>query len=295
MTNQVLQSDIDVARRLLDAGRTDEEVLTALLCRNIAADRAVQLLTDLRRGLRVEPDVPEMGPLTGVRRTSTTHHDWRSDTEDYSARQPRRNVPWFMAALIAALVICTTAVILSNHSTHEKIRAASAEAESRPESAKTAGRGSEAGNISVELRADGLHLGRRLLNRDNALSMLADAFGPASRTNLVEGSGKVMYAFDQQGLVVHCQKEKQNDCLVLYFDAVGGENGARRPFCGTFRVAGHLIQGSTDPATLASFRELGLSEPGTNSVVETQCHGVPVSFAYLESPTRLTLVQIDLK
>jgi hypothetical protein len=237
-----------------------------------------------------------MGTLFRTRRAATTHHDRTTEEEEYSARKPRRNVPWFMATLLIALAICAGTVIFSNHRNHAKVRAASAEAESAAGgNMKAMARTSAPGNVSIELRSDGLHLGSRLLSRTNALSMLADAFGEPSRTNLLECSGKVMYAFDQQGLVIHCQKVRQNDCLVLYFDAIGGDNGARQPFSGTFRVAGHMIQGSTDPTTLASFKELGLREPGTNSVVETKCHGVPVSFAYLETPTRLTLVQIDLK
>jgi hypothetical protein len=299
MTNQVLQSDIDLARRLLTAGRPDEDILGALVCRNIAPDRAIQLVTDLRQGLRVEPDLPEMGAL---RRPgpkpgsgSVTHRDWRPDAPDYSARQPRRNLPWFMTTLLVALAICAGTVIFSNHRTHAKLRAAPV-AESAAEELKALARtAATPGSISLELRSDGLHLGVRLLSRANALTLLTDAFGPPSRTNLVEGSGKVIYAYDQQGMVVHCQNEKQNDCLVLYFDAIGGDNGARQPFSGTLRVAGHKIQGSTDPTTLASFKELGLTEPGTNSVLEARCHGVPVSFAYLESPTRLSLVEIDLK
>jgi hypothetical protein len=309
MTNQLLQSDIELARHLLSIGRAEAEIIKALGYRKIDPERAARLIHDLRQGRSVDPDVPEMA---GMPRTPREHAPVREHSpardagqrskpegEKFGTREPKRALPWFMMALLLALAICTGTVIVSNRRAHDRLAAARSVADASQtagitESENLKALARAAGDVvSVELRADGVHVGSRLLNRTNALAALVRAYGAPSRTNIVEGT--LMYAYDQQGLVIHCQKERQNDCLVLYFDALGGENGARQPFSGTLRVGGHKIQGSTDPQTLVSFKDLGLAEPGTNSIMEAHCHGVPVSFAYLETPTRLSLVQIDLK
>jgi len=297
MTNQILQSDIDLARRLLSIGRPEAEIVKALGYRKVDADRAARLINELRHGSNVQPDVPEMGSLPRTAREDSTSIPARQhvklDPGEFAARQPKRSIPWFMMTLIVALAVCTGAVIVSNHRTHARLAASMALADTTEDTTVKALARTPTSGVSVELRADGVHLGSRLLNRTNALGALVQAFGAPSRTNIVEDT--VMYAYDTQGLVVHCPKEKQNDCLVVYFDALGGDNGARQPFIGTLRIGGHKIQGTTDTQTLISFKELGLNQSGSNSVMETRCNGVPVSFAYLENPARLSLVQIELK
>lgn len=298
MTNQILQSDIDLARRLLGVGRPEAEIVKALGFRRVDAERATRLINDLRQGRNVEPDVSQMGSLPRApREHSVSARHVNLDPGQFAAHEPKRRMPWFMISLLVALAVCTGAVIVSNHRTHARIAASRALTDQAEETADTTvralARTTASGVVSVELSSDGVHVGSRLLNRTNALGALVQVFGPPSRTNFVEGT--VMYAYDTQGLVVHCQKEQQNDCLVLYFDALGGENGARQPFSGTLRIGGHRIQGTTDTQTLTSFKELNLNQQGSNSVMETRCHGVPISFAYLESPARLSLVQIELK
>src|SRR5262249_3957399 len=58
MTNDILQSDIDLARKLLDARRSSEEIVAALGYRGINRDRAEQLIAALQAGKTVEPDRP---------------------------------------------------------------------------------------------------------------------------------------------------------------------------------------------------------------------------------------------
>src|SRR5690348_4447492 len=58
MTHDVLQSDIDLARKLSDARRPASEIVTALTCRGIDSSRAAQLVSDLQNGRTIEPDKP---------------------------------------------------------------------------------------------------------------------------------------------------------------------------------------------------------------------------------------------
>src|SRR6267378_119303 len=56
MTNDILQSDIDLARRLLDARRPADEIVAALSYRGINGNRAAHLVADFHAGKAVEPD-----------------------------------------------------------------------------------------------------------------------------------------------------------------------------------------------------------------------------------------------
>src|SRR4051812_38412769 len=56
MTHDVLQSDIELAERMIEASRPDIEIIAALDARRIDRSRATQLVQDLRSGKKVEPD-----------------------------------------------------------------------------------------------------------------------------------------------------------------------------------------------------------------------------------------------
>ena len=56
MTDEILQTDIDLARRFIDAGSGDAEIIDLLARRNIAPNRAASLVCELREGRAVQPD-----------------------------------------------------------------------------------------------------------------------------------------------------------------------------------------------------------------------------------------------
>src|SRR5256885_6738638 len=58
MTPDILQSDIDLARKLLDERRPETEIVAALAYRGIESGRATQLIAELQAGKKVEPDRP---------------------------------------------------------------------------------------------------------------------------------------------------------------------------------------------------------------------------------------------
>ena len=57
MINRILQSDIDLAHRLIEARHTDEEIIGTLVRRKIERQKAEQLLAALRSGAHVDPEV----------------------------------------------------------------------------------------------------------------------------------------------------------------------------------------------------------------------------------------------
>src|SRR5947208_8542906 len=94
MTDEILQADIDLARRLIDGGSADQEIIGALAQRNIAPNRAARLVAELRSGRAVDPD--------RVWRAVCTEPAPASRPQAASARrlEPRRKpvpvrVPWF--------------------------------------------------------------------------------------------------------------------------------------------------------------------------------------------------------
>jgi hypothetical protein len=58
MTSEIVQSDIDLTRRMIELRRPDCEIIAILGKRGIDADRAALLLDDLRYGRKVVPHLP---------------------------------------------------------------------------------------------------------------------------------------------------------------------------------------------------------------------------------------------
>ena len=57
MTREILDSDIEFAQRLLSEGRSDEEIENALSRRGNERGAAARLLTRLRRGEKMRPEM----------------------------------------------------------------------------------------------------------------------------------------------------------------------------------------------------------------------------------------------
>src|SRR3954468_19547696 len=116
MTDEILQTDIDLARRLIAEGHQDPEIVENLACRNIAPNRATRLVVELRHGRTVEPD--QDWRAAAARRNPPVPHRAplaRPDISQPASALPRRAdpilVPW--AKIIAALsvMLCITLVI----------------------------------------------------------------------------------------------------------------------------------------------------------------------------------------
>jgi hypothetical protein len=295
MTGDILHSDIELARRLISTGRSDGEIIAALVDRKISTTRAAVMVKSLREGKAVDPDPPsdpDFAPPVHppVSRKKPKPIPERGLHPAYESKGS--GIPWFTVLLLLVLGAFVAGMVLNSRRVHSRITA--------PENRETVGESRDVTMASpahspliFELGPDGLMTGGTRLTRDSALNTLTRLLGPATRTNSITDMSKVVYTYDDYGVTFHSQDS--NDCLVLYFEAVGGTNGTRQPFTGVLRIGKTPVQGSTDTTTLARIAELGLRVPATNSVVETTCYSTPLSFAYLESSERLSLVQIDLK
>ena len=57
MTGEILDSDIEYAQRLISEGRSDEEIAEALSLRGNARAAVANMLTALRSGQRIRPNM----------------------------------------------------------------------------------------------------------------------------------------------------------------------------------------------------------------------------------------------
>jgi hypothetical protein len=286
MTGDLLQSDIDLARHLIAEGQTDGQIIVALGYRRIGAEKAQRLVQDLRRGIDVPAD-PLPADLwrpvtidTGDRRQKEPPLPAPHPTE------PASPFPWFRVALLGVVAVTIGAVFLFNRDHRTEVSATPRELMVEP------GVSLRRPAFQVEVEADHIRISGTALSRENALKVLSDLGGPPARTNRLEDL--TMYAFDQQGVVLYSGNKNGKDSLLLYFEPVGGTNGAQHAFTGTLSIDGKSVTLATDPKRLLSLAGLGLKETATN-VFSVQTNGLGLSFAYLNTPAQLSLVQIDLE
>jgi hypothetical protein len=150
--------------------------------------------------------------------------------------------------------------------------------------------------LALELQADGLHLGGSVVTPGNVLTAVASSLGVATRTNKVGQTDTVIYAYDHEGLLVYSQKGGGTNSIILDCEASGGTHGTTSPFVGTLTVAGQVIRSDTDSQALRAIKQLGLSRPGNQGGVwGGRYNGLNLVFAYLKTPQRLSLIEIDLK
>ena len=148
----------------------------------------------------------------------------------------------------------------------------------------------------LELQPDGLHLGDSLVTRGNVLTAAANLLGLPSRTNRVGQTDTVIYAYDRQGLLIYSQTGGGTNSIILDCEAIGGTNGTTSSFAGTLHLEGQVIGADTDTRTLTAIKKLGLNRPGSDSGIwRGRYHNLDLVFAYLKSPQRLSLIEIDLK
>ena len=290
MTGDLLQSDIDLARRLIAAGETDAQIIVALSYRRIGGEKALSLARALRDGIDVQPDPFRPAIGSSEPRFDRPPADSRPEPKR-SQPQPKpteggSQFPWFRLALLSFVALSIAAVFLINRKAHTPVSAASRELMVKP--AATLRRPV----LQVEIDPGGVRVSGTVLSRENALKTLSDIAGPAARTNHVEDL--TMYAFDHLGTVLYSGNKGGKDSLLLYFEPVGGTNGALHAFSGTLTVRGNPVAVTTEPKSLLAVPELALKETSTN-VFSGQFAGLGLSFVYLTSSGQLSLVQIDLE
>jgi hypothetical protein len=304
MTHDVLQSDIDLARRLSEARCPDSEIVIVLTYRGIDSSRAARLIADIQSGKTVEPDKPIAINL--ARKTSaepfTSGGQRRGRSAKDSSKRGRGNrrgqpntsaFPWTMIIALASAVVCVTVFAIISRKSHtdsqERSHAQAADSNSH-------NRAVNATNISLEIQQDELRLCNNSIARENFLSTIFNILGTPSRTNQVEKLEQVVYAYDQYGLLIYSPRNTRKCSIVLDFEAIDGPAGTRNPFVGVFKINGNALHVTTDAASLALISELGL-EPAKSSsgILRAQIGGLELVFAYFKTPERLSLAEIDFK
>ncbi|MGD0262760.1 MAG: hypothetical protein ABSD29_23585 [Verrucomicrobiota bacterium] len=325
MTHDILQSDIELATRLRDDHRSDDEIILALVHRGVELGPATQLVDDLRNGRKAAPPSTahlEFTPARRSRAKSASRGTGQNRPEHPSQAEARREpsaqpavpgrkhpaVLWRMAAVLVGLaVVVGTGIVLFQRSQantrpqeQQPPKAAMPNVDSAPPTAPAqAAPAAQIASLTplvLELQPDGLHLGGSLVTRDNVLTAVAGLLGVPTRTNRVVQTDTVIYAYDQQGLLIYSRKSGATNSIILDCEASGGIHGTTSPFTGTLTIDGQGIRAGTDPKALTAIKQLGLNHPGTHSGIwGGRYNGLELVFAYLKSPQRLSLIEIDLK
>ena len=311
MTHEILQTDIELAKELLGNDRPDDQVAVALTRRGVDPAAASRLVQDLRSGRPIHPPVaaPEW-----VSRRSTESRRSATEGQDRASAQPaqprsssnrrpsrgarkkaRENTLVLATAGILACLVVAGFVVLKHWQNARNERHNSGP-ESRPAPESNSKSPVLTTPVVLEIQPDGLHLGGALLTREAACNRVAKMLGAPSRTNLLAGGRRLIYAYDHYGILVYAEKGAGTDSIVLDFEGLGGTNGTTSPFPGSLKIDDQAIKGDTDSKALIGIKQLGLRKPGADAgIFGGQCNGLELIFAYLKTPQRLSLVEISLK
>jgi|KBSMisStaDraftv2_1062788.scaffolds.fasta_scaffold116568_1 hypothetical protein len=312
MTNDILQSDIDLARKLLGDRRPTDEIVAALAYRGVTASRAAQLVADLQAGRTVEPDRPisinlppkateETTPAGPKPSRMSAPADLRSEGRESRSRQRKANgFPWFTIIALTAAAVCVAIFVVLSRKAHSNVSVDQSTPQSDQSSADSDRNkrppGLDAKAISVEVEPEGLRLCGNSVGRENFLPAIFKTLGTPTRTNHAEKADQVVYAYDSCGLLVYAPKNAGNYSIVLHFDASDGDAGTKKPFAGTFKFNKEAVRPNTDAASLGSIKELGLQGPKSASgIFQAHCGTLDLVFGYLKTPERLSLIEIDFK
>ena len=295
MTEEILQSDIDLARKRIKAGEGDAEIIRALELRQIASWRAAKLVDDLRTGRTVEPDHPSPStPVERARRHSTSSSIGAS--KRHHEDQPARPTPWFAILSILSVVLCITVIALINR----RPRAGT------PNQSKHTG-SMDAGSLSSHLRAkpaavqihitnDDFIICGKTMTSESLPQVFAAVLGPASRTNRVDTLNQLVHAYDAYGLLVYPGKVPVKDSVIIDFEGSGGTNSATSAFSGSLKIDDTVVTRATTTHELRALQSLGLKEGTENSgIFSLKLKHLTVLFVYLKKPDELSLVEVDFQ
>jgi hypothetical protein len=312
MTHDILQSDIELAMRLRAGHLPEGEIIQTLVQRGIDPAKAAQLLEDLSQGRPVNATVPsEFNPRRRSRSqrprseqpepapTAAVEAPTTRGGHGHSSSRHTKKPPALRQVLIPLICLAVVAVGVGLY-----LRYRQPSLEHEPAAPNSTGTGTiakaSAGLAAkapvLELRPDGLHIGERMVRREDPLPAVVAALGTCSRTNKLGDDGATVYAYDQLGLLLYVQPKGRTNSIMLDCDATGGANGTTSAFAGTLKVDGQLIGANTDAQTLAACKPLGLSSVRSDgSIWSGRYRGLSLVFAYLKSPRHLSLIEIDLE
>jgi hypothetical protein len=132
MTHCILLTDIELAKKLVTAGRPDSAIVAALAQRGVDSADAAQLVADLRDGRQVTPQIPA-GLELGSRRRSRSRRPEQPSGPQQPSRGPetsprperaaerhsdapkKSSTFWLIAVVPICFVVAIIGVLISNH------------------------------------------------------------------------------------------------------------------------------------------------------------------------------------
>src|SRR6266850_3356971 len=219
MTGDLLQSDIDLAKRLIAAGESDAEIVIALGYRKIASDKALRLLQDLRSGIDAHPDADTTPAETSASRApvdaeGAAHVSEPRKTSPSWSQQAKSDVPWFRITLLVVVVASLASIFLFNHKPRKVAGEDSRDRTDRSEAGQS-------GGAKIDIEAQAVRINGQPLARDSALKTLCSIAGAPTRTNSFEEL--TIYAFDEHGILLYAEKQTGKNSLFIYFEPIGGD------------------------------------------------------------------------
>ncbi|HVV01136.1 MAG TPA: hypothetical protein VHH88_07210 [Verrucomicrobiae bacterium] len=295
MTHEVLESDIEIARRALADGTSSEHVAATLVRRGVSGKRAEKLVQDLLDGRSVTPDRPLQASFPGARASGAPpRKDFRPP---YPSHAPARRVG--PAAILMRLALAAATLAGVGYAALGIYRNSHpADAQNGPplEHGDKAGGMPKNGELLISLLPDGLHIEDRKAASSTLLKTLVELLGAPGRTNRLAEVKRTVYAFDDQGLLLYAGDDSQAESLVLDFMAGGGPTGAMRPFHGRFKIADHEIPRGASPAELMALKEVHLQKPPQDTTVfGGNSFGIPLLFSYFTVSNQISVIEIDLR
>jgi hypothetical protein len=310
MTNEILETDIELARNLLQKGRAAHEVCMALAQRGIEPARAEQLVSDLVEGKQVQVDLPfrpvqrrssRAAALGSPRPKEAAEESWESIRE--RGRQKSRPSPFSPASpyfsvglAIAGAVIIGAVVMHNRHARKEMIEFNQPANPEKSVPQAKAGSAVESAAPIFEIDKQGLRLAKHTLTKTTIVNELTKLFGPPTRTNPLDNGNRKVYCYDKEGVLVYLDKNGTAESVVLDFSGMDGASGATRPCRGELIVAGHRIAARSTVAELAAIPELSIpaGKDGVG-VLGTTYLGFDLVFSYFANPKQLSLLEIDFR
>jgi hypothetical protein len=303
MTPDILQSDLDLARKLLHAGRPATQIITALRHRGIDSERAARLVADLQSGKPVEPDKPikiSLSPAPSP--PASQQSDVKSSRPpDSSAKRaarsrPRRTEPvshWFTVIALVSATVCVAAFVFLSRRSHPSASLAPTHIPGGQSAARPS---LDPKSITIQIETNGLQLCGNAISRENFLGSIFKILGAPPRTNHVQKVNQTIYVYDAFGVLVYSTGDSGDQSIVLDFEGSDGVAGTKSAFVGSLKLDDQVVRANTDAISLSQIRELGLETPTSASgIFSAQFGGLKLVFGYLKTPERLNLVEIDFK
>ena len=316
MTDEILESDIEAALKVLSAGGGESEIAIALMRRKVAPARAARVAADMIRGRPVTVGaVPNaMPPRSRVRAPQSAPK--KEEPVRHSVQKPagaphpggmgarsRKFLGMLLFVGCPILAASLAFLYLGKSKPNPQVQhesEASATVQRDPSMGATApdstARQPQPSRLVFQLRTNGLRLNDNPVAPGNALSALAAVLGAPSRTNRAQSADQEVYNFDSQGLALYSQADGSGASVVLYYQELGDSESARRPFTGLLEVEEQGIRADTDWGTLAAIKALGLTATGTaTNILSGQYGSLGLTFMYPGSSRRLGFAEIDLR